>query len=339
MSQLTEKQQLVFNIILAGAILLDDLIKETKMTKSSLSPVLTSLINKNLIAKNEDNTYTAIQEEKGNKEEEDSDSMYSLPSNKIDLVIPYLKSEAAGEELRYALRSWEKNFTEDIRVIIVGDREDWFSPEIVHIPHEPHLIKEVCACPNPALIRNPQADVAHKIFTAITVENISGGFIVSNDDIFLLGETTLADIESLKAFAHDLVKTGDRKGLYAQNNKLAAQALLANGLPTIRYGTHTPMAFHAEKLLEVIEKYNATEHGYPLASLFYNEVFPNARPILIDGGANDPILASAYRSDIDPIVLEKVFNTRKFLNCDSKGWKSIEKIIKKTFSTPSKFEK
>src|SRR5690606_3374506 len=104
----------------------------------------------------------------------------------ITLVIPYLKSEAAGEELKYALRTWEANFEKKVNLVIIGDKEDWFSDDVVHIPHDGHLIDEDCGCDNPKKIRNPQADVAHKLMTAISAGAVDGDFILSNDDIFLL---------------------------------------------------------------------------------------------------------------------------------------------------------
>lgn len=345
MEQLTTNQQAVLKAIQDGHSTTESIAQASGVSKQAISSALGVLAKKNIIIKNEDGSYTPVSTSQDESKLINEDSSVDLDSSSdtakeiLTLVIPYLKSEAAGEELRYALRSWEKNFTEDIRVIVVGDKEDWFSPEITHIPHEPHLIKEVCGCPNPAMIRNPQADVAHKLFTAITVEGLTGKIIVSNDDIYLLGETSLSDIETLKCFVNDLEQTGEGKGLYAQNNRIAAIALKQSGKPVIRYGTHTPMVFDADKLLKVIEQYDATEHGYPLASLYYNEVFPNARPVVITGGKHDQILASVYRHDVEPGMIDEVFKLRKFMNCDSRGWKSVEQKVRETYNAASRFEK
>lgn len=343
MSQLTEKQNLVLGLIKPEGIKLESLLEESNLSNKALTTIINGLLTKNLIAKSENGIYTPIIEMENRssiipdiqpevEEAEGEDIQF------VNLIIPYLKSEAAGEELKYALRSWAKNFQEVVKVIIVGDREDWFSPHIVHIPHERHLITEVCNCPTPSQILNPQADVTHKILTAITAEGIEGNFILSNDDIFLLGHTSVADIECLKAFFQDLEKTGEGKGLYAQNNRLAADLLRVNNIPVVRYGAHTPMVFDANKLVEIIEKYNATEHGYPIESLYYNQENPTARPILLDGAANDPILASVYKSEISQDILTKALATRKFLNCDSKGWIAVEPHLRVMFPEPSPFE-
>lgn len=337
MNNLTDNQKKVLKALEVGKYAITEISEITGIPKASLSSILSSLVKKGLITRSDDGVYSASSENSDPRTEDTS--IEAQPDNPIALLIPYLKKEAAGEELKYALRSWEQHFTSPFRVIVIGDKEDWFSDEVLHIPHTPHLVKEVCDCPAPSMIRNPQADVAHKVFTAITVEGLSGKFILSNDDIYLLGETTLSDLETLKAFIHNLEQTGKGKGLYAQNNRLAAKALKANGKPVVRYGTHTPMVFEAEKMLQIIEKYDATEKGYPLASLYYNEIFPNARPILLSGGVNDPILASAYRDNIPSEVLDEVFEKRKFMNCDALGWKSVEAKLKSTFTVKSRFEK
>src|SRR5690606_23354584 len=272
MQNLTENQQKVLDAVQNGATNTTDIAKQSGLAKSSVTAVVNSLVKKKLLQKSDDGTLSSY-----NTEAETSNPAPRTPQSvegkvegevegrplrlskgatphPIPLLIPYLRSEAAGEELRYALRSWEQNFKEDFQVVVIGDREDWFSPEIVHIPHEPHLVKEQCNCPSPSMIRNPQADVSHKLFTSIASGIIKGNFILSNDDIFLLGETYLADIQLLKAFG-SLHADGAEGGLYRQNAQNSLKALTENKLPTHKYGTHTPMYINAEKLIEVIEKY------------------------------------------------------------------------------------
>lgn len=341
MENLTENQQKVLQAITNGACTNDEIANQSGVKKSSITAVVNSLVKKEYITKAEDGSLTLKADEPAPQvvTEEDELTTPAVERTKgITVLIPYLRSEAAGEELRYALRAWEKHFAEDFNVVVIGDREEWFSPEVVHIPHEPHLVKEDCSCPNPSMIRNPQADVTHKVFTAIASGLVRENFILSNDDIYLLGPTTKADIEVLKAFG-ELSKSGKDGGLYNQNARKTAIALEKNGLPTVKYGTHTPMLLNAEKLTEIIEKYNALENGYLLTSLYFNELYPHARPIQVDGGPRDQILASVYRADVPETTLADVFAKRKFMNCNSKGWPSVKSMLESTFAEPSRFEK
>ena len=54
----------------------------------------------------------------------------------ITVVIPYCKEFAQGRGLLFALRSWQHNVRFGINIVVIGDREDWFSDEITFIEHE-----------------------------------------------------------------------------------------------------------------------------------------------------------------------------------------------------------
>ncbi|MEJ5143950.1 hypothetical protein [Sphingobacterium sp. MYb388] len=364
---LSEKESAVLQEVQSANVEASSIANRTELSIASVHAVINSLVKKELLVKLEDKTLRlgakfgeyieSLTQSKADQGDADpagsdkppviiaitengsSDNAENKSENKgIAIVIPYLRSEAAGDELRYALRSWTDHFANKHHVIVVGDREDWFSPEINHIPMDPVLILEDCNCAAPAEIRNPQADVTHKILALIAAGEIEGDFILSNDDIFLAGHTTLADIQSLKAFG-DLEDHGKGASLYCKNALLTKRALEAENKATKSYGTHTPMLLNAEVLAEVIEKYGATEKGLLLTSLYFNDQFPNARPIQITGAINDPILASLYRDNAELALVKKVFAERKFVNCNAKGWISIEPVVKSIFANPSRYEK
>src|SRR5690606_20629017 len=149
--------------------------------------------------------------------------------DKVHIVIPYLASAAAGGELQYALRSLAASFPE-ARLIVVGDKEDWFSDEIVHLQHVPES-------------DNPQIDVAQKLLLVLASGVIeSQCFILSKDDILLLGQTSLDDIYTLKAFGELNKNVGKAGGKYNQNAENSRKALTKDKHPLHRYGTHTPVA-------------------------------------------------------------------------------------------------
>lgn len=350
---LSEKESKVLALVIAGVLVVSAIAEQSELSVGSVNAVLNSLINKELILRNEDKSVSltakgveykasinesdqASKEPKGEEINLD-DATQTQGDQPIAVVIPYLKSEAAGEELRYTLRSWADHFLADHRIIIVGDKEDWFSPEITHIPLDPVLILEDCNCAAPAEIRNPQADVTHKILTLIASGEVTGDFILTNDDIFLAGPTSLIDIQVFKAFG-DLEDHAKGTSMFCQNSLRTKQALAKEGLSTHHYGTHTPMFVNAEILAEVIEKFNATEKGYLLTSLYFNYRFPDARPIQITGNIKDGVLASVYRDSVEPAMMWDLFQQRKFINCNSKGWLSVKNVIAKVFPQPSKYE-
>lgn len=349
MEKLTENQQKVLTAIQNGADTNDTIAGQSGIARGSITAVVNSLIKRELVSKTEDGKYVGAIETSENDSQQLSSSDESpvtdpgrretRDESRITVLVPYLKSEAAGEELKYALRSWQQNFKEEFNVVVIGDKEDWFSPEVQHIPHEPHLIKEVCDCPSPSMIRNPQADATHKLFTAIAALGLTGDVVRTSDDVFILGSTTLGDLKVLKVF-HKNLKPNTAGSLYDRNTLLAGKRLEKENLPVLRYGTHTPNVFDTGKLVEIIEKYDALEHGYPIESIYFNDIHPDARPmIVIDGGINDPVLASVYRPNVDDKLMAEIIATRKFLNCNTNGWLSVVKHLETAFPNPSRFEK
>lgn len=174
----------------------------------------------------------------------------------LSVVIPYLKSAAQGRELLYAIRSIAKNFEEDFQLVVIGDKEDWFSDEIL-------FIEKAC------IGTNPQSDVIDKMKEILLDQRIGERFVFSNDDIYFVGETTLEDIQALRT-AGKLVK-GVNAGLYNQNLGKTIQALESHGYPTRNFSTHTPFFFEKSKMMDVFEMFPQIQsEGLLLSSMYYN---------------------------------------------------------------------
>ena len=91
----------------------------------------------------------------------------------FDVVIPYKKGRST-EELRFCLRSVEKNLPFIGRVFIIGELPEWASDEIIHIPSEQRHEKSA------------NVAVSHRI--AANDERISDNFVLMNDDMFIMRE-------------------------------------------------------------------------------------------------------------------------------------------------------
>ena len=92
---------------------------------------------------------------------------------KLCVVIPYSKTVHHPMALLYAIRSLCAYLLADFKVIVIGDKEDWFSPELVHVP---------------ASLSHIDVDsIIDDTFAKVTlVEGISGEFILMMPDTFLL---------------------------------------------------------------------------------------------------------------------------------------------------------
>ena len=92
---------------------------------------------------------------------------------KLCVVIPYSKAVHHPMALLYAIRSLCAYLLADFKVIVIGDKEDWFSPELVHVPS--------------SLSSVDTDSIIDDAFAKVTlVEGISGEFILMMPDTFLL---------------------------------------------------------------------------------------------------------------------------------------------------------
>ena len=93
--------------------------------------------------------------------------------NKLCVVIPYAKSVHNPMALLYAIRSLCTYLMAEFRIIVIGDKEDWFGPELIHIP---------------ASLSAVNADsIMDDVFAKVTlVDHLSDEFILMMPDTFLL---------------------------------------------------------------------------------------------------------------------------------------------------------
>ncbi|GAA0885837.1 hypothetical protein GCM10009120_44360 [Sphingobacterium siyangense subsp. cladoniae] len=378
MENLTEKESKVYYAIQSGFAIIDTIVNATELSKPAVTSIAGSLIKKGVISKSEGGTFSIIApvpESSGDKDPgtapqnnpETNEHIVAgndlannpdllaagtvkgdkielpekdprIQADKPTLIIPYYKAAAHSSELKLALRTWSKYFP-DINVVVVGDCEDWFSDHVIHVEHSGHqIIKDCAGCQAPQLEQHPQADSTHKLMTAIAVLNLSGPIILSNDDIFILRDITIQDIEMAK-YHGDLKDAANGKpSRYNEAQINTCLALQVAGFETVRYGTHTPVLIDAEKSLEVIEQYGAVEKGLLFTSLYFNTFKPAGDPVKISGGKNDPVLASVYRTGIEPHVLSEVRNQRVFMNCNDEGFPSVRDLLRKEFGQKCKYE-
>jgi hypothetical protein len=250
-------------------------------------------------------------------------SEFYAPTNTI--VIPYLASQAKGNELLYAVRAWSR-YLPNWKIVIIGDALPWFSKDIIHIPHKP-------------VSTNPQIDAADKLATAIASDLVPDYFIWSNDDIYPVCPLDYEDILVRKAMGY-LEPKGTPGGIYAENSKRTLAALKAEKLnPIYDYATHTPMVFEKSKMAETLAKYGCQKEGFLISSLYYNTHFAGYRPIITRNDTQGSIVASVWSSTPNQNVLKQVFETRKFINNNDNGWPHVELYLKNLFPEKSKFEK
>ena len=105
---------------------------------------------------------------------------------KLCVVIPYCKAVHQPMALLYAIRSLCAYLLADFKVVVIGDKEDWVSPELVHVP---------------SLLSSVDTDsIIDDTFAKVTlVEDLSERFILMMPDTFLLHPLSVAHMMIPKA--------------------------------------------------------------------------------------------------------------------------------------------
>lgn len=242
----------------------------------------------------------------------------------ITVVIPYCREFAQGRELLYALRSWQENVRFGINVVVIGDREAWFSEEITFIEHQ-------------RVSDNAQVDTLAKLRIAVASPEVTGYFIWSNDDIYVMNPVSLPHI-ALPKVSGKLVPMRF-KGLYAENMKQTAMLLEKNGLPCLNYETHTPVLFDKERLIAMFERFPELEKGgYLFTSVYYNSHPYPTQPVYLDWKTDQVLLPVVSQSPDENKVVD-ILSRKVFMNNTVSGYSSwLEKFLDKCFPVSSDFE-
>ncbi len=239
------------------------------------------------------------------------------------VVIPYCKEFAQGRELLFALRSWYEKTCFPANLVIIGDREDWFSDEITVIEHQ-------------RTSDNPQIDTMEKLKLAIESPEVTERFIWTNDDIYLVNRVSLAHVEIPKVLGD--LNPKNFKGVYAENMNRTIMLLDKFGLPKLNYGTHTPVIFEKFKLAEMLERIPEAESGVLFSSLYFNsQAFP-AHPIVLDWKTDQFLLPVISQKPDEQKAIE-LLRRKVFLNNTVSGYSAwLEKFLERMFPEPSIFE-
>lgn len=150
---------------------------------------------------------------------------------RVDIVIPY-KSTYDNLELKYALRSIEKNFKNLGNVFIVGDLPDW-ATNVVHVYNSNNQHKRL--------------NVGYALRMALWQDELRENIVIWHDDMFLLKE-----LETIPIWHGKSIKELSRlyNGMYPSS--YYTRKIKTTGLPTElpHFELHIPMPANKKLLAE-----------------------------------------------------------------------------------------
>lgn len=165
--------------------------------------------------------------------------------NLKDLDIVYMVKDAIyNDELRYSLRSVDKNFPHN-RVVFIGGK-----PMYLH--------------PDKQIVINQKGKTKWDRVRAMLElvgknDNLTENFVLFNDDFFVM-----RPMMAMPTFVYGTLeqlckrieqKNGRKPTPYTLKLEKTIKALERDGLPTHNFELHIPIILNRKKLLQIIEKY------------------------------------------------------------------------------------
>lgn len=227
-------------------------------------------------------------------------------------IVYLVKEDRKNEELRYSLRSVEKNFPSG-RVWFFGGGPAYLIPdERVRIEQREdtkwqnttEMIRQVCQHPD-----------------------ITDNWWLFNDDFFIMKKFKVTrpiyDGDLYRRIVEVENRNGMQSSVYSCNLRRAAIELETRGLGVINYAVHMPMLINKEKALETIEEFP----GSPM----FRSLYGNHHAI---GGQEIP--------DCKCGLLGQTFDEEAaFLSTSDTTWirGRVGEFIRETFRDKCKYEK
>ena len=235
----------------------------------------------------------------------------------LSVVIPYCKEYAQGNELLFALRSWYRNARFPFRIVVIGDAEDWMDRENLTF----------IECPRISDI--PSVDTLQKLWVAIASDEVTGRFIWTNDDIYLVNPVSLAHIELPKVLGP--LNPSAYNGHYRAAMERTIKELTELGSPILNYGTHTPVIFEKKNFSgQFPEDPEQGKIGILFTSAYFN-LFNEVHPVKLDWKTDPFLLPVVSKAPNEKLVNELLAN-KVFMNNARSGYSPwLESFLSRRF--------
>ena len=224
-------------------------------------------------------------------------------------LIYILKADIDTEELKYSLRSVEKNFPIN-RVWFVGGQPEGLEPDI-RLKHE-----QIGNC-KWELIRS-------SMWKAVNDERLSEDFFLFNDDFFVMEPV---DTDSFRNFVDGTLgrridELHSESGMNAYTRTLfkLEQELKTMHEPTMNFDVHLPMLLNKEQVRSTLYKCSSPQMRSAIGNI-------NRLPFVI-------------HPDVKVYDLESVPVNETYLSTNDDTFRkgNVGKYIRETFTTKSRFE-
>lgn len=241
----------------------------------------------------------------------------------IDIVYTLgNESKWDDNELRYSLRSLEKNFKILGKIYLVGHKPNWVQ-NIIHIQAgDPYLA-------------NKDANLISKIILACNNKELSDEFLFFSDDQIYLKEIYYEDVKTPIIDNSYLINdTTKRLNRWNLRLKRTIDKLKEQNLTWDCFEAHIPYLINKELYPKIMLNYNYGEDiGYCVNTIYFNAI----NSIRRENHSNEIIRINAEFNSIE--VIESLCKDKTYLNYADKAInKDFKLYLQQKFPVKSKYE-
>jgi len=232
----------------------------------------------------------------------------------LQFIWCYFHRAAKQDEIRWSMRSVQKNFQGQASFLVIGDRPPWYSGPFIDCPR----IRRGRG------FRRGLHDVLHKMGRLSEHPDVEDEFVWMMDDVFMLKPTTIYEIMMPRAGRE--IRPNRGNGWQSVKTD-TANRLKEEGFPAMDYATHLPHFVQKKKLQVLFELWNPYQETF-LWEVAYHNIHRH-KPI-----KHDPFLRRVKREQ-SVEWYDRISTTSHFLNIYNNGWGGhLRNWLMQTFPKP-----
>lgn len=176
-------------------------------------------------------------------------------------------------EIRFSLRSLEKNLKGFRNVFVVGAYPD-FLQNVIHIEAEDIFDQAI----------NADGNIITKVLAACADERLADDFLFINDDHLVLLSMEVSQVPAFhKGNMLDYKPQYWELNYWRKRLHRTMETLFIKGLPAFHYDCHTPILFNKTRFVEIMSGFDYAEGiGLTMKSLYGNSVYAESGVLLTD---------------------------------------------------------
>lgn len=157
--------------------------------------------------------------------------------------------DGENEELRYAIRSWDKMISGKKTLTIVGGKPEWCNPDLFIKGNEVPFDRNI----------DKYSNVFGNYITALSKDSVPEKLILMNDDFFCMRKTNQTDMKNYRnhltliQHAEKCVKKYSRETRFSKKLLATDKHLSIQGVKErYSYALHRPLIFEKSKMITIV---------------------------------------------------------------------------------------